>query len=79
MRLPCTQVWSRKARQARSSARQPMLQSAYSEPLRWTAARLTRTVLITLISGVVAGVVPVCSHNVSSGCPEAHLSIPASP
>ena len=68
MRFPCTQVRDRKARQARSSARQPMLQGAYPEPLQWTPARLTRTVLITLISGVVAGVVSFRPHKVSSQC-----------
>ena len=58
--LLCLQVRDRKARQARSSVRQPMLPSAYSEQPQWTPSRLIRTVVITLISGVVAGIMP-CS------------------
>ena len=38
-----------------------MLQSAYLEP-HWTPARLIRTVFITLISGVVAGVALPCNE-----------------
>ena len=34
-----------------------MLHSAYSEQPQWTPSRLIRTVVITLISGVVAGAV----------------------
>ena len=51
----CAQVRDRKARQAASSLRQPMLHSAYSEPPQWTPARLTRIVIITFLSGVIAG------------------------
>ena len=53
---PCVQVRNRKARQASSSLKQPMLQSAYSEPPLWTLTRLIRTAIITLVSGAIAGV-----------------------
>ena len=49
------QVRNRKARQATSSLKQPMLQSAYSEPPSWTLTRLVRSAVITLISGIIAG------------------------
>ena len=49
----------RKARQAASSLRQPMLHSAYSEAPQWTPARLIRIVIITFLSGVIAGMVPL--------------------
>ncbi len=49
------QVRNRKARQAVSSLKQPMLQSAYSEPPAWTLPRLVRSAVITLLSGIIAG------------------------
>ena len=51
------QVRDRKARQAASSLRQPMLHSAYSEAPQWTPTRLIRIVIITFLSGVIAGMV----------------------
>ena len=53
------QVRNRKARQATSSLKQPMLQSAYSEPPSWTLTRLVRSAVITLVSGIIAGQTPV--------------------
>ncbi len=49
------QVRNRKARQAVSSLKQPMLQSAYSEPPVWTLPKLIRSAVITLVSGAIAG------------------------
>lgn len=53
--LVVTQVRNRKARQAVSSLKQPMLQSAYSEPPVWTLPKLVRSAVITLVSGAIAG------------------------
>ena len=63
------QVRNRKARQATSSLKQPMLQSAYSEPPSWTLTRLVRSAIITLVSGIIAGQLPVetDSDNLRSG------------
>ena len=58
------QVRNRKARQATSSLKQPMLQSAYSEPPSWTLTRLVRSAVITLISGIIAGQMPVETDSV---------------
>ncbi len=60
---PFGQVRGRKARQAASSLRQPMLHSAYSEAPRWTPARLIRIVIITFLSGVIAGRVLLTQFN----------------
>ena len=49
------QVRNRKTRQAVSSLKQPMLQSAYSEPPVWTLPKLVRSAVITLVSGAIAG------------------------
>ena len=49
------QVRNRKARQAVSSLKQPMLQSAYAEPPVWTLPKLLRSAVITLVSGAIAG------------------------
>ena len=57
------QVRERKARQAASSLMQPMLHSAYSEAPQWTPARLTRIVIITFLSGVIAGMVLLAHFN----------------
>ena len=56
--LDDVQVRNRKARQATSSLKQPMLQSAYSEPPSWTLTRLVRSAVITLVSGIIAGQMP---------------------
>ncbi|CAK0779361.1 hypothetical protein CVIRNUC_004754 [Coccomyxa viridis] len=52
-------VRNRKARQATSSLKQPMLQSAYSEPPSWTLTRLVRSAVITLVSGIIAGLLGI--------------------
>ena len=56
------QVRNRKARQATSSLKQPMLQSAYSEPPSWTLTRLVRSAVITLVSGIIAGQMSAGTH-----------------
>ncbi|CAL5218926.1 g672 [Coccomyxa viridis] len=52
-------VRNRKARQAVSSLKQPMLQSAYSEPPVWTLPKLIRSAVITLVSGAIAGLLGI--------------------